>query len=572
MKKISPIIILLLVVISGFSFWSAAQAACVNPDHTCNNSACPAGCTGEDDPDCYSNGCCDDGKVQTPNGLGQYEKCDSADTETASCTANCGQKLLGWGWADTYGWLSLNFNNCQGLPVEICQAQTIPVYVQATADDTILGWAWTDNLGWVCFGQTCYPDAAHICNNLPGCNPVSFGTNPPPGVTGSDWNIRLTEDGSGNLPAKGWAKALVLGDNGWISLSCLNDNSCNKIGVSGKPIDYQVWLTQKNFSAESKFGLSGWSWNDLLGWTTFDVATSVKPWLQTQYSDIYARKFSAEKPPPGYNSTYQILSGGDVINFISSKTGNQWISRNFGPINFPTPETRYSNVLGKLDTDGLLCAFGADNTCLNQYGKIVVKIKDANDFITLAKQPLGGKIYYYDGDLTIDRPDPEKVTFFNGDRNSFASGAGTIIVNGILTVNSNLFYDDSNNLSKFRNLASVAWIVKGDLRIGPKVTNLAGNFIVIGNSAVGPCDPNPDTEKLKCGQIYSCYNSSDCTDQLSVSGLMMARKFYLKRTFENQIQGSELIIYDGRLLANTPPGLADFAKALPIYRSGVFAN
>ena len=56
---------------------------------------------------------------------------------------------------------------------------------------------------------------------------------------------------------------------------------------------------------------------------------------------------------------------------------------------------------------------------------------------------------------------------------------------------------------------------------------------------------------------------------------MMAKIFKFDRTFTD-LQGvplpggSEIIIYDGRLLANTPPGLGDFAKALPIWRAGTF--
>jgi len=50
----------------------------------------------------------------------------------------------------------------------------------------------------------------------------------------------------------------------------------------------------------------------------------------------------------------------------------------------------------------------------------------------------------------------------------------------------------------------------------------------------------------------------------------MARRFNFERQYLDQLEGSELIIYDGRLLANTPPGLGDFAQALPIWRSGVF--
>jgi len=134
-------------------------------------------------------------------------------------------------------------------------------------------------------------------------------------------------------------------------------------------------------------------------------------------------------------------------------------------------------------------------------------------------------------------------------------------------------------LTKFRNLASVAWIIKGDLKIAPEVKELAGNFIVIGNGSICSADPEVSSPAdAGCGQIFSCGSLTECDGRLTVLGLMMARKFYFKRDLteaekkEAVIQGSELIIYDGRLLANTPPGLGDFAQALPIWRSGTFSQ
>src|SRR3989338_149411 len=55
-------------------------------------------------------GFCGDGIVQTP------EKCDDGDgvnpVETETCTVQCGAKLFGWAWSDSFGWLSLNNKNC----------------------------------------------------------------------------------------------------------------------------------------------------------------------------------------------------------------------------------------------------------------------------------------------------------------------------------------------------------------------------------------------------------------------------------------------------------------------------
>ena len=322
---------------------------------------------------------------------------------------------------------------------------------------------------------------------------------------------------------------------------------------------------------EQRYGLSGWAWNQIqggsgLGWIEFGTSGfTIPPWLQTKYGDIYAKEGLIGQEPPSYNATYRILSGGGIVNFKSAR-GQEWISPDFGPINFPTPETRYSNILGKLDIDSQLCDFGTRDICVNQFGRTVVKVDNQSDIT----QPLMGRIYYRDGDLTINN----FIEFMNS--TDFVNAAGTVIVNGNLTINAGSNYDDSDALTRFRNLASVAWIVKGDLYISPSVSDLAGNFIVIGNGQ-SVCDPGAGISVPGCGEIHTCYNSTACKNRLTVSGLMMARKFFLDREFplgdqEASIKGSELIIYDGRLLANTPPGMADFAESLPIWRSETFSR
>lgn len=53
---------------------------------------------------------------------------------------------------------------------------------------------------------------------------------------------------------------------------------------------------------------------------------------------------------------------------------------------------------------------------------------------------------------------------------------------------------------------------------------------------------------------------------LRVSGLFIARGYHFDRKYTKNLEGAEQIVYDGRVVANTPPGLADFTKALPIYQ------
>jgi cysteine-rich repeat protein len=485
---------------------------------------------------------CGNGKLESG------EECDDSNTAAYDgCSQQCLKEIIGWGWMDSFGWLSLHKLSCSYLdpsvPSGICNPQNIGYGIQIDKDNNLFGFAWSDNIGWVCFGQSCGDPAGHPA--------------------------RLEPDGTDAPPVIGWAQIMSLGNNGWISLSCQNDSPACTAS------HYQIKLVLSDFNGTQWPTLAGWGWNGNqdgtgLGWVNFNPDLSgLLSWLQTKYGDIYSRKgVTSERPAPDYNATYQILSGGDITNFQSARYDvNQ--GRFTTPINFPTPENRYSNVLGRLDLKALICTFATgSDTCINQNGKTVVNL---NSVPLQSQQLLGGKVYYARGDLTISTP----ITFKNG--TNFENGSGTIIIDGDLTIKADIAYDTSNNLSKFRNLSSVAWIVKGDLKIDPNVKNLAGNFIIIGNGQ--SCDDRPEIEVASCGQVYSCGSRANCTtDRLTVSGLMMARKFYFMRILndsyknESPKQGSELIIYDGRLLANIPPGLGDFATALPVWRSGSLAQ
>ncbi|MBI3290688.1 hypothetical protein HYZ76_00230 [Candidatus Falkowbacteria bacterium] len=497
---------------------------------------------------------CGDGVVQSPNDDGQFEKCDEGSAVNgdinSACTATCGEKMLGWAWADNFGWLSLS---CQNL----LSCGLVDYYAQISEENKILGWAWSENIGWICFGET--------CGGQGGASPTG------------GWQANIDPAETENPKVRGWGKILSLGDGGWVSLGCDNDSP----PCSGS--NYQTRLIKDNFGEEpniiQRSTLSGWGWNSDnagvgIGWIQFNPPVGlIPPWLQTKYGDIYARGGLTGLTPPGFNATYRILANGQVSQFYSAKGNELFLDPSFGPIDFPTPATRFSNILGKLDVPSLLCDFAGSSTCLNRFGTTVVNLGAPGQAFG-PRTLLGGKIYYNDGNLTID----DAIEFLNGE--NFENGAGTVIIDGDLMITADLTYDSTDALERFRNLAAAAWIVRGDLKIGPNVKDLAGNFIVLGNgTSAAPNNCDPSEEVPGCGQIYSCepFNAILCDqNRLSVSGLLMARKFYLKRTFIDETEevplGSELIIYDGRLLANTPPGLTDFAKALPIWRSGTFSQ
>ena len=59
------------------------------------------------------------------------------------------------------------------------------------------------------------------------------------------------------------------------------------------------------------------------------------------------------------------------------------------------------------------------------------------------------------------------------------------------------------------------------------------------------------------------YPGIDCGHQLKVTGSMITRAFNFGRTYTTAADASEVVIDDGRALANTPPGMEDLIKGLP---------
>ena len=592
---------------------------------------------------------CGDGVLQRPNGDGVTEWCDqpgfcaldpsvgcSSDSEcalgscTQPCTAECGARLMGWAWADTFGWLSLNDDNCDylgpdgdintcvhtcagtgatcdqdsasacGGQPQNCQRQTYFTQISPNGTDgRLTGYAWSDTVGLVCFGDLC------------------AGQAPPTG-----WQAGVVSEGAPNNIVTGWAGIQAVPDSGGlISLSCRNQSvSCSPDNTQ----DYGVRTHLRAFQPSGSYAgrcsgsaqlcnpiasasgcagscelgycgdtgngcnpgtpgvcgaaecrrlgvdrqtLIGYAWHGLsngtgLGWLEFNPPIQpLRPFLQTEFGDIYAlRGLRGDAPTQGFNSTFLILSGGGIQNFFSAQ-GQAGSLPNFGDLGFPTPETRFSNILGRIDLDRLSCA--TPGSCTNGFGIPVESFNPA----TFGGSPLGGRVFASSGNVGLS----QAIEIQNAQ--NFGNGAGTVIVNGDLTITENVTYAESGSATiRFRNLASLAWIVRGDLRIAPNVTQLAGNFIVLGDGA-SACSSDSGTEgPTNCGQTFTCFDplsgrqtGTACQNQLQSSGLLMSRKFFFDRTFTGGApeQGSEVIIYDGRLLANTPPGLEDFVQALP---------
>ncbi len=303
-----------------------------------------------------------------------------------------------------------------------------------------------------------------------------------------------------------------------------------------------------------------------LGWVKFSPnygAGLYRSYLSTRYGNIYSQGNIGSDytvaPPAGYfNATYMIQADGHVTNWVSSE---DWVASvdtgKFFNYKFPKLDNDYGNVLGNLDYQGLLDGlYGIRENNLPLRG------------IESASAYLNGRVYYFSGDTVLENAagGAENAYVFE----NCANGSGTIIIDGDLTINGNIIYNNSTSISgESVQLASVAWIIKGDLKISSEVEYLAGTFIVLGEDGVD-CGSDFRGPTEHCGTIYTCYEdeASVCDDyRLIVSGQFIAKNFNLQRTFRslwsNEREAAELIIYDGRNVINPPPGLGDVLKTFP---------
>jgi hypothetical protein len=301
----------------------------------------------------------------------------------------------------------------------------------------------------------------------------------------------------------------------------------------------------------------GWAWNGNtdpavgVGWLNFSPVKGglvlQAPWLETKYSGIYT-KGSLRTPSAfvpilnKYNATYCLAPTGEILNFTSEEGCYLPGFESPQGLNYPKTINRYTNVLGKIDLEGILAG---------QYGQ--VKLIESSEGI---ENMLAGKVYYRNGDLTISTK-----TFINGVGKQ--NGAGLVLVKGNLYITGNIQYQ-GGSVSNLKNLASVGWMVlddgsgtKGNIYIDPGVSDLVGVFYAEGTIFTGT------TGKKSSGLPPT---PPDGDWPLTVKGLMLARMFKFERLWQGAERGTEQVIYDGRVLANTPPGMEDIAKAMPIWR------
>lgn len=324
--------------------------------------------------------------------------------------------------------------------------------------------------------------------------------------------------------------------------SCNSCDGCNAYGVS---------FDQQNAKLVG-YGWAGAEADGGLGWVNFDKVSAnaiLQAWLQTQYGDIFSgNDVTLNAPTNQHNATYLIQAGGAIVAQIPADTGVAQPS--YPSISFPASTNQYINVLGRLDFTEMLK--NIDTLTPNRYGIAQTLL----DIVPLNNTILGGKIYYHTGDLTI----ANALTFLAGDGTT-PSGAGTFIVDGDLTIANDVRYDPSSGTA-LTNIPSIAWIVRGDVKIKGSVQQVVGTFFALGC----PGGSAPCGSVVKNGEISTASDGNYSAGQLNVSGLMMAKQFIFQRSLLNNNTAAESVVYDGRFIANPPPGLQNLAALMPTVR------
>lgn len=370
-----------------------------------------------------------------------------------------------------------------------------------------------------------------------------------------------------------------------LNVSC---NSCYDCDASAQCDLCEACSTYGVSFDSQRAQLTGFAWagrenTEGLGWMQFDPrfggVSLIQAWLATRFGDIFVGgDISVSTPLPAplgsYNATYVIQANGTVA-FISRAglTQPSYPSQ----ITLPEPTRQYVNVLGRIDFDEMTRYCGVSE-CPNRYGTTVfIPMTTGLDTYLNVNVPyniLNGKIYYYAGDAVID----ESIIFNVGD-DTYKNGSGTIIIDGDLTIKNSgttIRYGTSPSVEPLLRLPSVAWLVRGNIFIEPDVgtapsaastdPDLVGAYFALSCPDTTPDLPCEASASGSQGEIHTG-NDAALLDkkELVVNGLMMARQFFFERTVLSGA-GSEQILYDGRFIANPPPGLQNLSAALPIIR------
>lgn len=446
-------------------------------------------------------------------------------------TANYGN-VKGWAWLGTttassdkaIGWMNFDPKPQPAIfsqddpdkpGTQACGYPTPPctdAHIDTENHEELYGWARLDTLA-------CYGD--EIINGTSTCGTASYGNN--------DW--------------------------GWVQLrGTINDGTGHEFGLIYREGHLEGWAWSGGGTVPS----SGFVNTVGFGWLQFfpnAVVVADSGYFSTEKGNVYAQEGIEnpnEVPATDDNATFLLL-GSNNANFVNFTTelGQDGTLGDYSELNIPDESNGYKNELGRLDFEKLETDTGDGKNVYGDSLDTLSSLAELGSEYTMNGQVLVLGSANNPGTFSLD----QAVTFKNATASPSTganyNGAGVIIVYGDLNINANTFYE-SSQIQDVQNLASVAWIVHGNVTIGENVASTAGAYFVLqhnGAAAGGRFITRPATNQ-----------------QFILSGLVMAHDFDLQRTYQGTLgtpAPAELFRYDGRILINTPPGLRDYTSTLP---------
>lgn len=265
-------------------------------------------------------------------------------------------------------------------------------------------------------------------------------------------------------------------------------------------------------------------------------------WLSTQFGNVYAQQGITGSSLKSSTATYCLTSNGTITGFSSDKGCLE--SNTTQQLTLPTTGSGYQGTLGSLDVNGILAG---------HYGTVVELGANVDVTPFLTSGSLGGKVYHATGNVTLDA-----ATFQNG-TGPTDRGSGLLIVEGNLTITGNSSYASTAGIQYLRDLASFGVIVKqppgassggGDIMVAPGVSSLVGAYFAEDTISTGS---------------FCAVGAPTCPADgpLTVAGLLAAHQLDLERDYRNPTTPAETVSFDGRAVANPPPGMQDVSKSLP---------
>jgi hypothetical protein len=520
-------------------------------------------------------------------------------------SATTNDNVRGWAWADPIGWISLNDQNPGS------GGGTYGVNLDFSTGE-LTGFGWSENAGWICFGSSC---------SAPECNGTVPTSNPPFDIPYAAVVPVPFSDGPVIRNAHGWAKVCGQGDSGWISLNCSDPlpSACGSYPyrvpfdmstqqftdptAPGSPdngtsfawngngdgsglgfVDFHLAYVQTSEETTPELCANGFD-DDLNGVTdcddaqcnlicfpppppdltedqcplgTADLCCSdnadnegdgkidcedsdcqgsasmcTVSWLKTKFGNVYAQKGIESIAPPGaqFNASYCLSYSEGSISGFASKAGCVEAGQQLA---LPNESNGYVGTFGSIDVQGI---------ANGRYGTIV-QIADGSAI----PEQLDGKVYLYTGGGTLQLP---IKTFQNGS-GANGRGNGLLFVKGAdLEITGDLFYSSPSVEMYLKNLASFGVIVTsengngGNITIAPEVSSIVGSYFA---------------EKS--------FSTGASVLPLNAYGMFASHQFSFERTGGTSSTAAETISFDGRAMANPPPGMQNVGKSLPSAKTG----